>query len=885
MAGQHSARRTKANGRGRHRRYVEPYKWLGAGAVALGLGVAVANGSGVAHADDGAPSTPPSSSSQDKPGGDSAPGDDAGPSVGNDDSNDADADTDDIDDSVGNEDDEDDETLDDDDTLDDEDDAGDLGVDTATETATTQRALTLVDETSEPELEVVAEEVPAVDFEPVIAETPVSAPLPELSAPVGVNTGPEVPGPPAAPTLSELVVAAYRPTNQRGLTTTPASVQTTGQSAPADPPRLAAAATPSGVIDRIPLGNGLPYTVVAGPDGRTVYVITTTMSAGGGALLTSTVYGIDTRTNRPVGTPLVVGYVAPQTFATSAKPIAFSPDGRRVYVSSMDRGADGQVTSRVVVIDAATGRAAGDAIDLGNAMTTGLVVSPDGRRLYTANGNSTVTVIDLQHNNTPVATVPIGIFAGPSSGGFGVDIVISQNDAQTVYVTDFAERAVYVLDPATNAVNPDPILIDGNPVSLALSPDGSRLFVNAMSFTDPLGSPTNQSTLVVVNTATKAIVGTPISYGSVAEGPATNGMTLVSPNGRYVYTESFALTPGATPSGTLWKIDTVNGTAQALLSGVYPSAPVMSADGTRLYVPAVAVVDGEPHLAIGAVSAQDGAMLTRIPIDAGTPMGIALSANGSRIYLGQLLVGDGGDPTSLTGQLAVIDTGTSNSVTPPRAVNPITRIVRGVTNAGRASAQAIAHALERSVTTIGRLVQSAREIALADGNSHAEVPFWNDLGTGFSIAGLVDDISNFLTDNLVRRPIMSAVLGVGNLAFGLRDMIVGHASNDPGRELSGLIDTASVIVARVSAPIAIAAQLAKLYASFWVPIGNSEQTAFLNHISQCYFKKNADQLNSGQAKRITDRYSGGWGLANLLSDHSLYKTKGFWNFVGQSGCP
>ncbi|KUI26163.1 hypothetical protein AU195_14425 [Mycobacterium sp. IS-1496] len=870
--------------------------------MALGLGVAVANGSGVAYADDTAGPAPSSPSSQEDHGGerdsklDDNNGDDDADDKGFGDVKDNDVKDNDVKDN---------EVQDDGATLDDEnidvdhedtDDAEDFDEsdqpdgalvpeDLGAEPATTQRTLTFVDEAPEPEVEVVAEEVPAVEVDPVVAESPFSAPLPELTAPAGVNTGPEVPGPPAAPTLSELVVAAYRPTNQRGLTTTQASVQTTGQSAPAGTPPLAAAAAPSGVIDRFALGAGLPYTVVASPDGRTVYVITTTLPTGGGSLPTSTVYGFDTRTNRPVGAPLSVGYVAPQTFSTSAKPITFSPDGKRVYVASMGQGADGQATSRVVVIDAATGQAVGDAIDLGNAMTTGLVVSPDGRRLYTANGNSTVTVIDLQHNNTPVATVPIGIFAGPSSGGFGVDIVIRQNDAQTVYITDFAERAVYVLDPATNAVDPDPILIDGNPVSVALSPDGSRLFVNAMSFTDPLGSPTNQSTLVVVNTATKAIVGTPISYGSVAEGPGTNGMTLVSPDGRYVYTESFALASGATPSGTLWKIDTVTGTAQALLSGLYPSTPVMSADGARLYVPAVALVGGQPHLAIGAVSTRDGTMLTRIPIDAGTPMGIALSANGSRVYLGQVLVGDGGDPTSLTGQLAVIDTGTSNVVTPPRAVNPITLIIRTVTNAVRASARAVAHAIERSVTTIGRLVQSAREIALADGNSHAEVPFWDHLGTGFSMAGLVDDITNFLTHNLVRRPIMSAVVGVGNLALGLRDMVVGHASNDPGRELSGLIDVASGIVARVSAPIAIAAQLAKLYASFWVPIGKSEQTAFLNHISQCYFKKNADQLNSGQAKRITDRYSGGWGLANLLSDHSLYKTKGFWNFVGQSGCP
>lgn len=232
------------------------------------------------------------------------------------------------------------------------------------------------------------------------------------------------------------------------------------------------------------------------------------MSADGGSLPTSTVHGIDTRTNRRVGDPITVGYVPQSGFSTTAKPVTFSPDGKRLYVSSIGQGADGQVSSRIVVIDAASGQAAGAPIELGSAMATGLVVSPDGRRLYAANTDSTVTVIDLRHNNTSVATVPIGIFSGPGSpGGAPLDIVISQNDAQTVYVSDYAERAVYELDPVTSTADPDPVLVDGYPLSLALSPDGSRLFVNTMTFTDPNGSTTNQASLVVVDTGTKPLSG------------------------------------------------------------------------------------------------------------------------------------------------------------------------------------------------------------------------------------------------------------------------------------------------------------------------------------------------------------------------------------------
>lgn len=139
-------------------------------------------------------------------------------------------------------------------------------------------------------------------------------------------------------------------------------------------------------------------------------------------------------------------------------------------------------------------------------------------------------------------------------------------------------------------------------------------------------------------------------------------MILVSPDGRYAYTQTFATGSGAAPTGTLWKIDTVAGTAQAVSSGLYPSAPVLSPDGTRL-------------------------------------------------YLGQLLGEAGQDPASLTGQLAVIDTGTSNAVTPPRAVNPITLIIRTVTNAVRASVQTIAHAINQTAATIARVFGAVGDIA------------------------------------------------------------------------------------------------------------------------------------------------------------------------------
>ncbi|KUI39237.1 WD40 repeat domain-containing protein [Mycobacterium sp. GA-2829] len=682
---------------------MEPYQWLGAGAVALGLGIAVANGTGVAYAHDESGPAPSPSSSQDARDNDENAGtaDDNDTGDENDDAgeeNDTGDESGDLDTDDRDTDDLDTEDLDTGDDLDTDVDTGGL------ETESTQHTLTLVEEAPAPVLTPAVAEMPAVEVEPMLPESPVSEVLPEL---IGDDTGPQAPTAPAAPALSEIAVAAYRPENQRGASAAPVALQTTGESAPSGNAPLAAAATPSGVVDRVEFGSGLPYAVIASPDGRRVFVITMT-GPGGTALPMSTVHGIDTATNRRLGDPVEVGYVLQSGFSTSAKPYAFSPDGKKLYVSAIGQGDDGRIYNRIVVIDAVSGQVAGDAIDLGNTTATGLVVSPDGRRLYTANTDSTVTVIDLQHDNIQVATIPIGVFAGAYGSGT-LDIVISQNDAQTVYVADYAERAVYVIDPATSTADPDPILTEGYPMALALSPDGAKLFISTMTF-EPLGSTTNQASLTVVDTATKSVV-VEVDFGDRSTSPATNGVILVSPDGRYVYTESSTNTPGGTPSGTLWKIDTTTGAVHSLVSGVFPSPPVLSPDGTRLYIPTATVVGDEAQMAIGVVSTADGTMLSRIAIDPGALTSAVVSPDGKRLYLGQMVGSLGGDPTSLSGQLAVVDTGTSNAVTPPRAVNPITLIVRSVANAVRASVEAIAHAMRQTVSTVTRALDTLNDSA------------------------------------------------------------------------------------------------------------------------------------------------------------------------------
>lgn len=567
--------------------------------------------------------------------------------------------------------------LDDSVTLDEEDVAVDTEPDTSASTVTAQSL-------SAPSTQyAVADEQPPAHGE---GGTVVSGSLGESVVDTATPSLP--PTPVAPPTVSEFLLAAYRPANQRSQ----ASVQTTSLTTTANTQQLALAAAASAVLARIGLGSGIPYVVVTSPDGKRTYVVTTPLPTGG--TTTSTVVGINTATNQPIGEPVRIGYVLPAGFATSTKAATFNRDGSRLYVTSFHQTSTGQVSNTITVINAANGQVIGSPITT-SSVATGIVVSPDGRRLYTANSDSSVSVIDLQ-TNTVVDTVPIGIFAGPAGGGGALDIVISQDNAQTVYISDYTERAVYVLDPATDMVDPNPVLVTGHPVSLALSPDGKRLFVNTTTYLDPTTGPANQASVVIVDTATKTLVGSPVHYGLVSQQPATNGVMLVSPDGRYVYTLSANTTSGGAPNATLWKIDTATGRAQIMVDGLTPSMPVLSPDGKRIYVQAVTVVDGVPQLAIGGVNTANNSMITRISIDSGALVGMSVSPDGSRLYVGQVMAADGGDPADLTSQLAVVDTGTSNIVTPPRPVNPITLVIRNITKTITASVQAIVHAINQT---------------------------------------------------------------------------------------------------------------------------------------------------------------------------------------------
>lgn len=78
-----------------------------------------------------------------------------------------------------------------------------------------------------------------------------------------------------------------------------------------------------------------------------------------------------------------------------------SPDGSRVYVAN---GGSGSVS----VIDAAKKRTVGDPVPVGSS-PAGMAMSLDGRHVYVADGGSgSVSVIDTEENRTVGGAIAVG---------------------------------------------------------------------------------------------------------------------------------------------------------------------------------------------------------------------------------------------------------------------------------------------------------------------------------------------------------------------------------------------------------------------------------------------------------------------------------------------
>jgi len=116
--------------------------------------------------------------------------------------------------------------------------------------------------------------------------------------------------------------------------------------------------------------------------------------------------------------------------------------------------------------------------------------------------------------NTVIATIFIGLGFAP----FGVVVT---PDGSKVYVANQNSLTVSVIDTATNTVIGYPIPVPSFPVGVAVTPDGAKVYV-----TNSFGN-----TVSVIDTATNTVIGSPIPVGDDHQGVAVKGSAEADEDG------------------------------------------------------------------------------------------------------------------------------------------------------------------------------------------------------------------------------------------------------------------------------------------------------------------------------------------------------------------
>jgi len=170
------------------------------------------------------------------------------------------------------------------------------------------------------------------------------------------------------------------------------------------------------------------HEVAVSPDGRFGYVpIYGNTWVGMPGSSGSTIHVVDLRRGRTVAVIDLGKEVRPHC-------AHFGPDGL-LYVSA-------ELANAIYIVDTKTRTLVGE-IPTGATHTHMLVISPDGRRIYTANNEAGgVSVLDLQ-KRTLLATVPISK---------KVQRISISPDGKFVFTQDQETPRVVVIDTATNAV-------------------------------------------------------------------------------------------------------------------------------------------------------------------------------------------------------------------------------------------------------------------------------------------------------------------------------------------------------------------------------------------------------------------------------------------------
>jgi YVTN family beta-propeller protein len=247
-------------------------------------------------------------------------------------------------------------------------------------------------------------------------------------------------------------------------------------------------------------GFSSPARLALSPDGRKAYVANVT----GGSISV-----VDLATN-----------TITTTFPAGGAPsdVIVSPDGQSLYVTLL-------LSDTVLQMDAATG-ATQRTFNVGVGPVA-IAATPDGAKAYTANSlssNDSITALDLA-----AGTVLTTIFIGADSG---LPAAAVRPDGRELYVAARADGVIAVFDVATDTFL-TLILTGIAPQGIAFTPDGRYALITSEN--------SNPDSVVVIDTATRMVVGTPITVGNDSIGPTVGPNMIVADGGPLTVANDAAL--------------------------------------------------------------------------------------------------------------------------------------------------------------------------------------------------------------------------------------------------------------------------------------------------------------------------------------------------------
>lgn len=368
----------------------------------------------------------------------------------------------------------------------------------------------------------------------------------------------------------------------------------------------------SGAGNALLFGNSVPAAALLSPSTSVLTVRVPDGAASGRVRLNTAVnkalsprpFNVDVSSPEPV----VAGQV---TVGTAPQAIAFSPDGRKVYVAN--RGS-------VSLVSTVTGKVIVPNNSLPNtapAASIGIVASPNGKRVYVAVGGAGVAALDA----ALVQQIPGEAITGFSTGDgsqAGSQALALSPDGTRLYVADnLPGGVVRIVTLSSRAFVSSSSFGTGLvPASVAASPDGTKLYV-------AVKDPQRAAADFVAPLDPRSGAALPSSV--ILDVGASPGAITFAPDGRTAYVANRG-------SNSVSVIDVASDTIRSTISGLSaPAGVAVSPDGTKLLV----ANSGDDTVSVVDLASGTAALVpVLIPGAAASgPAGVAISPDGKQAYV------------------------------------------------------------------------------------------------------------------------------------------------------------------------------------------------------------------------------------------------------------